>query len=728
MRIWLDRFVVGCLYTVLLMPLIFQQALMHPLVIAKTLFFQVIVELALAAYITLIVFYKEYRPRITPLFIGVISLFATVIISGVFAANPVRSIWSVPERMTGIVLMAHLVAYFVLLSGMRQSFSWRRYLSVSVAVSFLTALFPVIQLIFPTIFFDKLGDRLSGTIGNPIFLSAYLFFHVFLAGWLAEKTRAEKDRWWPYALIGVFNLIVIMLTQTRGALVAIAVSAGVLSLYLIFTHDSGRRTRIFVYTAWACAVIFAGVFWITREASVWRGVPVLSRIAQEGFRANNRLIAWNVGISTFMEYPVTGIGWDNFYAGFNAHYDPRLLRGGFTETFFDRPHNVFVQFLAETGVLGFAAYGVLLGIAFYQARKNKWIAGLLVAYVAQNFFAFDSVSNYVIFFAMLAFINAEYGDSSRDVLSVASRHGNASRGVLILVACGIAATFCIYFFNYRLYVASHLEWTSVNHFVHGEIPEGIEYMDKALAASTPYHVYIAKDLYPNIALLYQQNLPLPDVRNLVERAVQGMRAAAEAEPLNYGFWIGLADMTQPIAALDPKYVDEGLTALSRADAISPRRQATEYVRAKLLNLKGDKAGALLAMERAIALDPVVGDAHFYYALLLLESGDVASGVRELSRATELGREPRSAREASVAAAQLGDLGMYKESALYFQKALLMQPDDLELTMKLGLVYYFDGNKDAARRLILEVMKKQDLKQSPQYQSLLPVLSDLGLLK
>jgi tetratricopeptide (TPR) repeat protein len=187
-------------------------------------------------------------------------------------------------------------------------------------------------------------------------------------------------------------------------------------------------------------------------------------------------------------------------------------------------------------------------------------------------------------------------------------------------------------------------------------------------------------------------------------------------------------MMQPIAGLDAKYIDQGIIALDRADAISPRRQATLYVRAKLLNLKGDTKGALKAMADAVALDLEVGDAHFYYGLLLLESGDAIGGLRELNRSAELGRVPRNASEASVAAAQLGDLGMYKESALYFQKALLFDPDNLEISMKLGLVYYFSGDKDAARRLILDVMKKQDLTRSPQYQSLLPILRDLGLLK
>ncbi len=728
MKLWLNRFVVGCLYGILLTPLVFQQRLMHPLVISKTLFFQLIVELALTGYVTLAIFHKEYRPRITPLFIAVCAVFSAIVLSGVFGVNGARSVWSVPERMTGIVLMAHLTAYFIMLSGMRRSFLWTKYVSASVGISFFVALFPVIQLMFPAIFFDKIGDRLSGTIGNPIFLSAYLFFHIFIAAFLAEKSHAKKSRWWPYALIGVFDLAVILLTQTRGAVVAVGVSLIVLSAYAVFGVNKGAIRKVIGIT-WLITALFAGGFWATRENAVWRGVPVLSRLATEGFRADNRLIAWRAGLLSFMEHPVTGVGWENFLTAFDRHYEPRLLRNGFSETFFDRPHNVFVQFLTETGIVGFVAYVLLLGIALYLVRKEKWIIALLAAYVTQNFFAFDSISTYVIFFAVLAWIDAEFSAHRETPLApLLGSRGNASAEVLAASMFTLLACAGIYFLNYRPYAASRLEWTSVNYFVQGDIADGVEYMEKALMAKTPYHNYIAKDLYPNIALLYKQDLPLPDVRNLVEKAVRGMTEAAEAEPLNYGFWVGLADMMQPISGLDARYIDQGIIALDRADAISPRRQATLYVRAKLLNLKGDKAGALKAMADAVALDPEVGDAHFYYALLLLEGSDMVGGLRELARAAELGRVPRNAIEASVVAAQLGDLGAYKESAFYFQKALLFNPDNLEISMKLGLVYYFSGDKDAARRLIANVMSEQDLKRSPQYQSLLPILRDLGLLK
>ncbi|MDO8582530.1 MAG: O-antigen ligase family protein, partial [bacterium] len=669
---------------------------------------------------------KEYRLRITPLFFAICVLFAAIVISGAFGVNAARSIWSVPERMTGIVLMAHLVGYFAVLGGMHRVFSWKRYIQVSIIISFFTALFPVIQLILPTIFFDRLSaaNRLSGTVGNPIFLSSYLLCHIFFSAWLTEKEYKEGGRWWPYALIGGVNSIVIILTQTRSTIIAIAVSFAVLSGYAVLGKGSGKA-RNAVYAVWILAILFAGTFWLTRSNALWRDVPILNRLAQEGFRSDGRLIAWKAGLQVFTEHPVTGVGWDNFYTALNAHYDPRLLRNGFTETFFDRPHNIFVQFLSETGVIGFSAYLFLIGCAFYAARRNKWIVTLVAAYLTQNFFAFDSISNYIVFFLVLAFIDAGMADSSTDVVRSES---DASFGILIPLFIFIFAFFGIYFFSYRAYAASRLEWKSVNYFVNAEMTEGLEYMDKALNAPTPYHSYIAKDLYPNIALFYKQNLPLPDARNLVARAVKGMTETAEAEPLNYGFWIGLADMMPPIAGLDGAYIDQGLAALDRADSISPRRQATLYIRAKLLNLKGDKAGALKAMADAVALDPEVGDAHFYYGLLLLESSDKDGGVRELALARKLGREPKNEGEAVVAAGQLGDLGAYKESAYYFKKALFFTPDSAELIMRLGLVYYFDGNRDAAREFIGQVMKREDITKSVQYQLIAPILRDLGLLK
>lgn len=736
-RLYSEKCVIFCLYAVLVVPLLFQHQLMHPLITFKTIIFQSLIEIIFALYCALAFMYPEYRPRLTKLSISIFGLFAVMGIASFFGVNGARSFWSIPDRMTGIILWAHLIAFFIMLTGLSGRFSWIRYLSFSTAISFLVALFPIGQLFFPDVFFDKITNRLGGTIGNPIFLSAYLIFHLFIGGWLSAQYYAGKSRWWwVWGVISFFNLIVIALTQTRSAFVALFVAALVLSIGL--APRLSRRGLQGIICFWCALIIFGGIFLATRQSTVWQSVPFISRLATEGFTATPRLIVWKASYSAFTERPALGWGWENFYAAFNQHYDPRLLRYGFSETFFDKPHNIFIQFLVETGVVGLFAYLIVFGLALWQARRRVWLVALISAYATQNFFAFDTINSLIMFFAVLAFIDTGNKGENLGLLAPRSPNGEVGRveGVGIRARdLGVSVVFMavalsgIYFVNYRIWRASHLEWQSVNYFVQNYIPEGLEYFDKALAAETPYHYYIGKDLYPNIALFYKQGIALPDAKNLVARVVSGMEKVIASDPLNYSFLIGFADIVPYITPLDASYLDRAEAVLAQAEATSPRRQATQYVLAKIKNLKGDKQGALAALQQAIALDPQIRDAHFYYALLLLDSGNMKEGIKELDAASTLGREPKNADEARVIAGHLGDAGFYKESQKYYQQILLLfEFDDLETKMKLGLVYYLDKQYDPARRLISEVMKTQDLKKSPQYPSLQPILRELGLEK
>ena len=136
----------------------------------------------------------------------------------------------------------------------------------------------------------------------------------------------------------------------------------------------------------------------------------------------------------------------------------------------------------------------------------------------------------------------------------------------------------------------------------------------------------------------------------------------------------------------------------------------------------------MAMKTAIDFDPQVGDAHFLYGLLLLDSGRTMEGIAELHTALGLGRTPKNASEAHLVASHLGEDGFYKEAISYYDLALGFKPDDIEARMKLGLVYYFDKQYDKARQLISEVMKTADFTKSPQYEALKPILHELGLEK
>ncbi len=723
-EVWSRRIIIGGAYSILLTPLIFYQQLMHPLITVKALFFIFIIQIISAVYCALCIAYPEYRPRFTPLTGAVLLFLAALGLSAITGINPARSFWSIPERLTGIFFLIHGAALFFILTGMRAYISWTVYFLFSVIISFFAGLFPLIQLIMPSIFFDAAADHLKGTLGNPIFLAAYLLFHVVIAAWLARiyYMRGSRRIAAVSALIAIFDLCMVLLTQTRGAFVALLAVLAIMSAYVFIRRLFSVRMRYGMLGIWImCVSLGIGIF-LTRQAPIWDSIPVISRFTAAKLGVAPRLIAWTMGFRAFLDRPLFGWGWENFYYAFNAHYNPVFLRQGIGETFFDKPHNIIIEFLATTGIVGFAAYVFLIGVALWTTRRNLWMLVVLGLYVIQNMFAFDTVTSYIMFFIVLAYL-----DSERLAPALFPHHTAPRSWHPAVLAAFLAGAFMVsYGTVYRVARASHLEWISINYLTQKYIPEGLDYFNQALAAQTPYAAYIKKDIVSFIGELYKQNISLINMKELVQRSARELEMAVAADPNNYGFYIGFVDFIAQVGDVDPSLIPRGMALVTRAEELSPRRQTTKYALSKLLFMKGDAQGALNALQAAVDLDPEIGEAHFYYALLLLELHRIPEAAREIDRALELGRSPRTANEARLIAGYFGDADDYARAELYFQQALLFEPDDMETKMKLGLVYYFDKQYDAARRMITEVMKTENLKQSPQYEALQPILKDLKL--
>jgi O-antigen ligase len=75
----------------------------------------------------------------------------------------------------------------------------------------------------------------------------------------------------------------------------------------------------------------------------------------------------------FLDHPFTGVGLGNF-AG---HYQEYARSLGIEVKRVDRqPHNLFLEVAAETGIPGLAAFGALVGGAFFAAAaaRRRWRA------------------------------------------------------------------------------------------------------------------------------------------------------------------------------------------------------------------------------------------------------------------------------------------------------------------------------------------------------------------
>lgn len=235
---------------------------------------------------------------------------------------------------------------------------------------------------------------------------------VTLAGTWRERTMLMHILYGAAILFQFFGLY---LTATRGALLGLlagTVAAGVMLIFFERERASIRKVGIGVLAA---ALVIVVGFMFVKDTSFIRDNKVLGRFAAISLTektTESRFLIWNMALKGWEEHPILGWGQESFPYIFAKYFDPRMYG---QEPWFDRAHDVFLDWLTAGGVLGLGSYLVLFMAAVWYAWRSKEVfsalersllIGLLVGYFFQNLFVFDNLTSYLLYFALLAYIHA----------------------------------------------------------------------------------------------------------------------------------------------------------------------------------------------------------------------------------------------------------------------------------------------------------------------------------
>lgn len=202
-----------------------------------------------------------------------------------------------------------------------------------------------------------------GTMGNPADVASFLVLPTVLSfSWF--WTRKRQVVWLVLALVPA---AVIVATQTLSALAALLLGLSVLALGHI---PSPRRLRLLGVLALGAVVFVAAVPPVReRLVSSWRQV----QSGQWLWLASARGAAWSSAFRMFAANPTLGVGFGQFEAHSFRYLTAEELaqRGRFLglETGFGEAHNEFLQYLAETGLVGLAL--LLAGFWFSVHHKRQ---------------------------------------------------------------------------------------------------------------------------------------------------------------------------------------------------------------------------------------------------------------------------------------------------------------------------------------------------------------------
>ncbi len=638
----LKKFVHWLLAAVFVAPLFVNSRFFFPFITTKTLYVRLLIEVAAFLYLLVIIRYPAYRPRRSLLWWTGGAYLVVVITTSIFGVNPERSFWGNVERGEGVLMLLHLALFVVMLASLnRREKDWWRVMEVSVGAAVLITLLAFAQA--AGAFFvasSTTGSRFSSTVGNPSFFAAYLLFQLAFLAYLFIR-RSELWRRIMYGAAWLMLFAALLGTATRGAILAF----GVVSVALLFCalfKAPRRSVRYGALGVLAGLAILTGIVWASREELWVRENAVLRRlvsISAADITTQSRLAAWRASWAGWQERLLFGWGYENYNIPFNKHFPTAIYRDEGSQIWFDRAHNIVFDAGTTSGLTGLAAYVAMFAAAAFTLRRvaranpaDRWLAliigGLLAAYLLQNLFVFDTLASYLPFMLVLAWLARR----DMDLRSAPDRPPRRIPGWLG-GAAGVVLVTALIVFVFRPAAANLTLTTAIKAGQANVVGSATALFEEVLGYGD-YQRFETRSQFAQFAGGVPKGAP--DRRHAIEAAITAMEASVREVPNDAQYRLQLMELLNIGAEFDPARYERAVALGEEMRRLSPTRPHVYYAMAQARIAQGRGVEGAELIERAVALAPHVGEAHWNLGAAYAFAGDLGRMQAEFQLAQELG--------------------------------------------------------------------------------------------
>ncbi len=277
------------------------------------------------------------------------------------------------------------------------------------------------------------------------------------------------------------------------------------------------------------------------------------------------------------------------------------------EPWFDRAHNIFLDWMVAGGILGIltylSLYVTLLTMLWGRAENLSYaeksvITGLVSAYFFHNFFVFDHLMSYVLFFSLLAYIHFQSLDSeSREYPK--NRLEKISPAPLAIVSVALIGV--VYFVNWQPFITNQ---NIIGALIAVNRPDP----NNSIAAEkfrTAYESsYLGRQEAAEQMALYGLRILADDslsaqMRNdFFEFSSGALKAQADQYPKN-----ARSQLITGIFLAKTGQSEEGISYLTNAYHLMPGKQTIYVEMANAFIAKGDKERAIEILRELAKISP-----------------------------------------------------------------------------------------------------------------------------
>ena len=329
---------------------------------------------------------RKFIFRRTILDIPLIIFLGSQVVSTLLSIDSTTSFLGYYSRFNGglLSIICYLVLYWALVSNI-ESKEMGKLIKVTLISSVIVSIYGVLERlgIDKGIWQQDVQSRVFSTLGQPNWLAAWIVALLPIAWFEAVKENINKisfRSFMPYLLSGLF-FTVLLFTGSRSGLVGFGVTE-VIFWGILFIKYKFKFIKPFIISN-VLIIVLAFTFGTQWTPSIKdlinKSVNEKVQTIQTGSTSLEtggtesgtiRKIVWQGAIQIWKNYPIFGTGVETFAY---SYYKYRPAAHNLTSEWdyvYNKAHNEYLNFLANTGTVGLLSYLFLVGTAIYLFIKK----------------------------------------------------------------------------------------------------------------------------------------------------------------------------------------------------------------------------------------------------------------------------------------------------------------------------------------------------------------------
>ena len=634
----------------------------------KIIVVYIFTALIVSSWIIKAVLEKKITFRRTILDIPLLVFVGSQFLSTLFSIDQRTSLLGYYGRFNGGLLstICYSLLYWAYVSNMdyKKTLSAIRY---TLFAATLVAIYGILQRfgIDKNVWEQDVVNRVFSTLGQPNWLAAFIVALLPLAMSYSIFNKFSDSKFLISIIMSALFFTTLLFTKSRSGLLGFIVADVIFWGVLLLKYKKEFLKEFIIHNSlFLILILIIGTPWTTSIVGKSEGarLPALEAAGDSGQGTESgeiRKIVWKGAYEIWKHYPLFGSGAETFaYSYYNFRPAQHNLVSEW-EFLYNKAHNEYLNYLANTGALGLLAYLIVILFSLLQISNFKFLifnqisiskfqnlniensikienyelkialsAGF-VGILVSNFFGFSVVAVSLLSFLFPAMAVALSEERKIESEKLNKNLSNSQKALIVLT---------LFTLIYTLYAISKYWYADVLYSQGkaknrtGDFVTGSQNLTSAVSFSPNEAIFWDELAYSmsQAAVAFDENSQKAEAVDFAQKATDYSKVATSLSPRNINIKRSRASVFLKLSVLDPNYLKDARNTLAETSLLAPTDAKIFYNLGLTQVRLGERQEALKTLARTIELKPNYRDARFAYALVLIDEGRFKEARSELN--------------------------------------------------------------------------------------------------